>query len=164
MHSETSTPPSIHVADKLTLSGQYYTCVSFQSLRELERKAHLYDLLSHIFSYKKFHWESKIVRCLLAVEFCMAPTVLFLAYQRLLTTIIGSVFSLTNIPAEDIVANTPSTTSIKNLLHETAAEILVLIQKKAKGSKIYFACNTANKKKVHHMIKYITFFILKEWN
>lgn len=55
-----------------------------------------------------------------------------------------------------------SHSTIKSFLLEIATEVLVTVREKVAVAKIYVACNAANKKKIHYIIKYINFWGLKD--
>ena len=80
-------------------------------------------------------------------------------HTRIMSLILGALLREveTNLSAQDIANALPSREIVRKSLHETAAEIVTLVRMKSSGVKNHFACDRANKRGAHHMIKHVSF-------
>lgn len=96
-------------------------------MRLLEKKAKSFEALIQTFSHQKFHWVNPFSRRLISVGLAFDPALSLLSYTCILTCIVASIFAVVDFNAEDIAISIPSRSTIKSLLHEIAAKVLVVI-------------------------------------
>ena len=61
------------------------------------------------------------------------------------------------VTAKELANTLPCRSTMCELLHATAEEILSIARESSSSAKTYFACDAANKKGTHHMIKHISY-------
>ena len=103
--------------------------MSHKRLRTLEKKSEELDRLLRTFSFKKINWVNPYSCRLLSIRLSFSLALSFLLHQRVLTSIVTSTFDSIEIDLNDIVPNIPSCATIKSLLLEIAAEVLIVMRK-----------------------------------
>jgi len=84
-----------------------------------------------------------------------APMLSLISATRMICLIYYAMFKeiRIKITPEQVINITPYTTQIRNIIFNTACEVLIIARKKCKGNFLFLSMDATNKDGVYHMVK-----------